>query len=303
MARSVDVSHPAVVDLLARCAFGPEADVTCAVSGGADSLSLLVLAASSGRAVTAVHVDHGLRPGSDAEALVVARAAAAVGAGFRAERVVVVPGPNLEARARAARCAVLPPGALTGHTADDRAETVLLNLLRGAGPAGLVGIRRGPTKPLLDLRRSETAALCRALGLVPVDDPTNADPAHRRNRVRHEVLPLLAAVGDRDPVPVLVRQADLLAEVDEALGRQAAPLDPTSAAALRTAPGAVAGEAVRGWLRDAGVGDGHPPSRADVGRVLAVAHHEQVATEVAGGWRVARTGDVLRLDPPVGHEP
>jgi tRNA(Ile)-lysidine synthase len=287
-----------VIDLLARCSFGPEAHVTCAVSGGADSLSLLVLAAASGRSVTAVHVDHGLRPGSEAEAEVVAEVASAVGAAFRAERAVVAPGPNLEARARTARYAVLPPGVLTGHTADDRAETVLLNLLRGAGPAGLVGIRRGPTKPLLDLRRTETAALCRAVGLVPVVDPSNADAAHRRNRVRHEVLPLLADVGDRDPVPVLVRQADLFAEVDRALGDRAADLDPTSAAALRGAPSAVAGEAVRSWLRGAGVGRGPPPSRADVGRVLAVARHEQVATEVAGGWRVARTGDVLRLEPP-----
>lgn len=298
MARSVDLSHPSVAELLRRCTFGPETEVTCAVSGGADSLALLVVAAASGRTVVAVHVDHGLRPRSAAEADVVAEVAAAVGAGFRAERAAVEPGPNLEARARAARFEALPAGVLTGHTADDRAETVLLNLLRGAGPAGLVGIRRGPTKPLLDLRRSETAALCRTLGLTAVDDPSNLDPVHRRNRVRHEVLPLLAEVGERDPVPVLVRQADLFAEVDRALGDQAVALDPTSAAALRQAPGAVAGEAVRGWLRAAGIGDGHPPSRADVGRVLAVARHERVATEVAGGWRVARTDDVLRLDPP-----
>jgi hypothetical protein len=99
-------------------------------------------------------------------------------------------------------------------------------------------------------------------------------------------------------VPVLVRQADLFAEVDHALGERAAGLDPTSAAELRGADAAVAGEAVRAWLRTAGVGCGNPPSRADVGRVLAVARHEQVATEVAGGWRVARTDDVLRLDPP-----
>lgn len=298
MPGSVHRSHPLVVDLLSRCTFGPEAHVTCAVSGGADSLTLLVLAAASGRTVTAIHVDHGLRPGSAAEADVVARVASAVGAGFRAERAVVAPGPNLEARARAARFGVLPPGVLTGHTADDRAETMLLNLLRGAGPAGLAGIRRGPTKPMLDLRRAETSALCRALGLTAVQDPSNADPAHRRNRIRHEVLPLLDDVGDRDVVSVLVRQADLFADIDRALGERSADLDPTSAAALRGAPGAVAGEAVRHWLRGAGVGDGQPPSRAEVGRVLAVARQEQVAAEVAGGWRVARTGDVLRLEPP-----
>ena len=117
--------------------------VTCAVSGGADSLALLVLAVEAGCAVTAVHVDHGLRAGSAAEADIVAAAAARFGAVFRAERVDVPAGPNLEARARAARYAVLPPDVCTGHTADDQAETVLLNLLRGAGAPGVAALRPG----------------------------------------------------------------------------------------------------------------------------------------------------------------
>ena len=96
-------------ELLGRCRFAPpDTAVTCAVSGGADSLALLVLAVEAGGDVTAVHVDHGLREGSDAEADVVAAAAARFGARFRSERVAVEPGPNLEARARAARLGVLP---------------------------------------------------------------------------------------------------------------------------------------------------------------------------------------------------
>src|SRR5437879_6492898 len=101
-----------------RCSFPiAGSDVTCAVSGGADSLALLVLAAAAGCRVTAVHVDHGLRPGSAAEADVVAAAAARVGAAFRAEQAPVGAGPNLEERAREARYDVLPPDVLTGHTA------------------------------------------------------------------------------------------------------------------------------------------------------------------------------------------
>jgi tRNA(Ile)-lysidine synthase len=287
--------------LLGRCPF-PAAgtEVDCAVSGGPDSLALLALAVAAGCAATAIHVDHGLRPGSDAEARVVAAAADRLGAGFRAEQARVAPGPNLEARAREARYALLPPGALTGHTADDRAETVLLHLVRGSGPSGMAGIRRSPRRPLLDLRRHETEAVCAAIGLDPVRDPSNLDPAFRRNRVRHELLPLLADIGERDPVPVLVRQADLFAELDDAVAAEALALDPTSAASLRGAPPAVAGAAVRSWLVGAGVGDGYRVDGAAVGRVLAVARGERVATEVAGGWRVARSAGRLTVEAPRG---
>lgn len=295
----VDLAHPLVGDLVARTTFPPPGtEVTCAVSGGADSLALLALAVAAGCRVTAVHVDHGLRDGSADEADVVAAAAERLGAGFRAERVEIDDGPNLEARARAARYAVLPSGVLTGHTADDRAETVLLHLLRGAGPTGAIGIARSPARPLLDLRRADTEALGDALGLDPVVDPSNDDPRFRRNRVRHELLPLLASIGDRDPVPVLVRQADLFADVDAALGLAAAQLDPTDASALAAAPTAVAGAAVRAWLVEAGVGEGYGVDAAAVGRILAVARGERVATEVAGGWRIARSRGRLSAAAP-----
>lgn len=299
MLAPLDLGEPFLRGLLSRCPFPPPgSSVTVAVSGGADSLCLLVLARASGAQVTAVHVDHGLRPGSAAEADLVRDAAIRCGAAFRAEAVAVAAGPNLEARARAARYAVLPADVLTGHTADDRAETVLLHLLRGAGPAGLSGIERGPRRPLLDLRRADTEALCRAVGLVPFEDPSNEDPSFLRNRVRHELMPLLADLGARDPVPLLVREADLFAGVDDLLVSLAADVDATCAAALVAAAPPVAGAAIRGWLRDAGVGDGYGVDAASVGRVLAVARGEQVATQVAGGWRVARSRGRLAVTPP-----
>ncbi len=160
------------------------------MSGGADSLALLVLAVEAGCQVTVVHVDHRLRAGSERDADVVAEVACAQGAAFRVVRAAVEPGPNLEARARTARYAVLPSDVLTGHTADDQAETVLLNLLRGAGLDGLAGMRRR-NRPLLSLRRAETRALCDQLGLSPVQDETNDDLRFRRNQIRHEVMPAL----------------------------------------------------------------------------------------------------------------
>ncbi len=277
------------MNLLARCTF-PAGDVTCAVSGGADSLALLVLATAAGCRVTAVHVDHGLRP--ESEAHLVADAAARFGARFRAEKVHVASGPNLEARARAARYAVLPPDVLTGHTADDQAETVLLNLLRGAGLDGLAGMRPAG-HPILALRRTETEAVCAAEGLEPFTDPTNADPLHRRNRVRHELLPLLNDIAHRDVVPILARQAALLRDEAAVLDVLTASIDPSDVAALMKAPPALARRAVRRWLTD---GQDHPPDAATVERVLAVAHGMAKGTDVGGNRRVLRTRNILRLE-------
>jgi tRNA(Ile)-lysidine synthase len=277
-----------IEQLLPRCSFPPTgAQVTCAVSGGADSTALAVLAVAAGCTVDVVHVDHGLRPGSAAEAEVVARTASRLGVTMRSVRVEVAPGPNLEARARAARYAVLPPDVLTGHTADDQAETVLVNLLRGAAATGLAGIRPGVRRPLLGLRRADTVELCGLTGLSVVDDETNCDPRFVRNRVRHRVLPLLAEVSGRDLVPVLVRQADLLRDDDDLLTALAGQLDVTDARALAAAPLPLARRAVRSWL-SAAEAEMHPPDLATVDRVLDVAAGHRVACEVAGGLRVER---------------
>jgi tRNA(Ile)-lysidine synthase len=278
--------------LLARCTFPPAGTaVYCAISGGADSLALLVLAVGAGCRVTAVHVDHALRPGSAAEAQIVEAAARRLGAGFRAERAPVAPGPNLEARARAARYSVLPAGVLTGHTADDQAETVLLNLMRGAGLDGLAGM--APDRhPLLGLRRPETRALCQQQGLAPLEDPSNVDPSFRRNRVRAEIVPLLNDVACRDVAPLLARQAALLRDEAELLDQLSAALDPADARALRAAPIPLARRALRRWL---GAARPHPPSAATVERALAVAAGRARATDLGDGRRLTRSGGRLLL--------
>ena len=273
--------------LVSRCTFpSGGSQVTCAVSGGADSLALLVLAVTAGCEVSAIHVDHGVREGSAQEADVVRAAAARFGASFRAVQVKVEPGPNLEARLRAARYSVLPAGSLTGHTADDQAETVLLNLVRGSGISGLAGMRRD-RHPILSLRRWETAALCETLGLQPVVDPSNHSPAHRRNRIRHEVLPLLDDVAGRDVSVLLTRLAELARGEDEWLECAASVIDPTDAVALAAAPLPLARRAVRAWLTSS-LG-GYPPRLDDVDRVLSVARGDRVACELAGGIHVRRS--------------
>ena len=291
----MDGSRETHVDaLLARCDFPvPGTAVACGLSGGPDSSALVALATEAGLKVTAWHIDHGLRPSSGAEAEAARAIAARLGAAFELRRVCVEPGPNLEARARDARYGALPPEVLVGHTADDRAETVLFNIGRGAGLAGAAAPHAGVRRPLLGLRRFETRALCELLGLPTVWDPMNDDPAFARVAVRNEVIPALARALGRDPVPLLNRHAELASQALEVIIDLAAGLDPSSAAQLTAAPRAVAAEALRQWIFGA---VGAHPSAASIDRVLDVAAGRHVATEITGGHRVARTAGRLRIE-------
>jgi tRNA(Ile)-lysidine synthase len=270
---------------------------------------LLALAAHEGLDPVAVYVDHGLRPDSPRDGEVVAEAAARLGARAVVRKVRVAPGGNLEERARGARYHALETAraelgataVLVAHTADDQAETVLLNLVRGSGSRGLAGMpaRRGHiARPLLGVRRSEVRACCDAFGLVPVADPTNDDPAHRRNWVRHAVLPALSDGAERDLVPVLTRQAavlraeaDLLDELGDALLAEAGGREPT-ARVLAAAHPAIARRAVRRWLGTP------PPSLAEVERVLAVARGECRAAQLTGARRIWRQNGVMHQEVP-----
>jgi tRNA(Ile)-lysidine synthase len=299
MAAGLPAPVPAGTDLT-----GLEPPVVVACSGGPDSLALLAVAGDAGLAPVAVYVDHGLRPDSARDGDVVRAAAAQLGVEAREVRLRIEPGGNVEARARDARYRALEEArvglgattVLVAHTADDQAETVLLNLVRGSGASGLAGMpaRRGSVvRPLLGVRRAEVRALCTALGLRPVDDPTNRDPAHRRNWVRHEVLPALSDGAQRDLVPVLTRQAavlraeaDLLDDLGDALLAEAGGPTPAGRV-LAGAHAAIARRAVRRWLGTP------PPSLAEVERVLMVARGECRAVQLAGGRRVWRQAGVM----------
>ena len=206
-------------------------------------------------------------------------------------RVTVGAGPNLEARARAARRAALPPGPATGHTMDDQAETVLLNLMRGAGLDGLAAMRPGPVHPMLALRRSETHGPVRAARPRPGDDPSNADRRFVRNRVRHELFPLARDIAGRDLVPVLARQAGLLA--DEATSRRAGRghrRHRRRGAGAAPPSAGPAGHAAAGcWRRRPCPRSGR--GRAGAGRGPGTAG----ATDVAPGVRVRRSAGSLSV--------
>lgn len=292
-----------------------DAPVVVACSGGGDSLALLALASAAALRPTAVYVDHGLRAESALEGAQVAELAAHLGTAARAVRVDVPAGPNLEARARDARYAALhgargelrATAVLVAHTADDQAETVLLNLLRGSGPAGLAGmaVRSGDVvRPLLGMRRADTVEICERLGVTPLHDPMNEDIAYRRVWIRREVMPLLERGARRDLVAVLARQADVVGEESRWLDEVAAAAwppdgehDEPPARALLALPLPLQRRALRIWLSRS---NRPPPSHAEVERVLAVARGDRRATELSGGRRVARTAGRLRIEDVTG---
>lgn len=180
----------------------PAGGVLLAVSGGPDSTALMHAAASfRDAAIHVATVDHGLRPSSAAEAEGVARAAEALGLphailAWTGEK----PETGLQDAARRARYALLAAHAekigaglaLTGHTRDDQAETVLLRLCAGSGPAGLAGMRPERAlapgihlgRPFLGLPKAALVAWCAGRGIAYADDPSNADPRFARVRLR-----------------------------------------------------------------------------------------------------------------------
>lgn len=215
--------------------------VLCACSGGADSTALLhVLALLRGRlghALVAHGVDHGLRADAAAELDLARAVAEPLGVPFAVTRVAVALGGNLQARARAARHEALARAAAavgarviaTGHTADDRAETLLLRLLRGAGPRGLAVLPpRAPApvpagadlvRPLLRARRRDVLAHVERHGLAFARDPSNLDPRFTRVRVRREVLPLLEELS-----PAIVDHLSALADMLALPGGSRSPI-------------------------------------------------------------------------------
>jgi tRNA(Ile)-lysidine synthase len=303
------------VRAFARRYLPDDGPVCVALSGGPDSLALTSAAVRAGLSVEALVVDHGLQSGSAAVASTAAATAESLGAQARVLTVVVGSDGGLEAAARSARYEALAAAredrpVLLGHTLDDQAETVLLGLARGSGPASLSGMRewRPPWgRPLLGLRRADTVAACAAWGLSPVDDPHNSDPRFTRVRVRTEVLPLMEDVLGGGVAQALARTADMLAADSDVLEELSSELldrargpEGLSVAELAVVPEALRTRALRRWLRDDDeVGELSSRVVAAV-EALVVDWRGQGPVAVGGDRRtrrvVARRGDLLEID-------
>jgi tRNA(Ile)-lysidine synthase len=274
-----------------------------AVSGGADSLALAYAARhvtrSSGAALAAVTVDHGLQQGSGERAEQVGSVLHDLGytdVVIRRVHVDRLAGP--EADARTARYQVLDEEAtarsaelLLGHTLDDQAETVLLGLVRGSGTRSLAGmaVRTGHRlRPLLGLRRTTTRQACTELGLPVWDDPHNIDDRFTRSRIRRRVLPVLEEQLGPGIAEALARTARLARADNAVLDRLADELtdrarlgDDLDCAALEKADEALRTRVLKAWLTARGATE-TPYERIRAVDALVTGWHGQREVQLPG---------------------
>lgn len=284
----------------------PPGPLVIALSGGADSAAAAWLLNRAERVARAVHVNHSLPHSSR-----MAEAARAISTKLDMDLVEVPIHPDAESEdaMRTARYQALEDHSrpdevvITAHTADDQAETVLHNLLRGAGLDGMAGIpaRRGRFhRPLLGVWRSETRELATLSGLPWEDDPQNDNPRYLRNRIRRRLIPLLEAEYQPRLREGLVRMSSLasadLSHLESLAARTPSrtSADGTvelSCSGLADLPPPISSRVVRRALRR--VRGPHAGSEAEVQRVLEVARGKARRTELEGGVAVVRSGDRL----------
>ncbi len=325
--RVIHLVERTIAAVLARIGVQPRQRILMALSGGADSVALTHAlhrlcddAGGTRHELVAAHLNHRLRGAeSDRDERFVRELCARLQIELFVE---VVDGlantSNLEERARDLRHAFLNRVAdriearhiALAHHADDQAETVMMRLLRGSGAAGLGAMDTiGPgriVRPMLTLRREQILAYLEAIGAVYVFDSTNLSPATLRNRVRHELLPML----ERDYAPKLRRRlvglASEMSSLDDYIGiearrdlhrrlRSPARLD---LAGFNEIHPAVANALLREWLR-LRMGDLRRVYRADIERVrqLCALGAPGSIAELPRGWRLRCEYGAAVLEP------
>lgn len=286
----------------------PETPIVVALGGGADS-AVAAWACAPHPAVRGVFVDHELDGSATLRATAV-KLAEFVDLQLTVLSAPVADGSNLESRARDARWraieANLEPDEIvvTGHSRDDLVETVLMNLLRGAGSGGLAAMaasRAGLLRPLRGFDRSELRAIAESLGLPFADDPANLRTDLLRNRIRSDLVPSLDREYQAGVRVTLARAASHLAADDAQLQVAAdrVPIRDDEGAillpvpVLRTVPRPVAARAVRRALRE--VNPPYAGSSSDVVAVMDIVSGESRKATLTGGLTAAREGPYVAV--------
>lgn len=305
-------------DVCAALADTADGPLVVALSGGADSAVVAWACAATRPAgsVRAVHINHGWPAAASLQ-----EAAAQIAAKLRLPLSVVdvtpAAGPSPEGAAREVRLVALHKAAageriVMGHHADDAAETVVGNLLRGAGATGLSGMtqERLPfIRPLIGFRRQDLRDLAEELGLPFADDPSNENLEHRRNLIRHEILPELDSHIEGELVEIVGRSAQHLA-ADDAYLDEITPPDVVvvdgettllAIAPLVTVPAVLAQRAIRAALRQV-----HPPypgTSREVEAVLAVTLGRVPRCDVGDGFVAEKEGPYVAIHRPTNPIP
>jgi tRNA(Ile)-lysidine synthase len=276
------------------------------VSGGADSICLLDVAVRLGARASALHVDHGLRPDSAADAEVCRRACERLGVPLAVERLEGLDAGgagNLQAAARDARYALAERHAegdyAAAHTATDQLETLLYRLAVSPGRRALLGMRsrRGRlVRPLLEVTREATRAYCGERGLEWRDDPSNEDVRFARARVRHEVVSALRELNpalERTVADTIEQLRDEATVLDDAVRAAGSP--PFALDDLRRLPRALARLVLRTAAEGAaGSPVALPPRDAD--RILALGAAGTTTVELPGGVRAVAEYGAVRFE-------
>ena len=284
----------------------PTGGVVVALSGGADSACAAWLASEHVNPCRAIHVDHGL-PGSPGMRSAARAIAERLGIDLDIVNVSIPEGSSPEGQARSVRYQALleqlreGESLITGHTSDDQAETVLMNVLRGTGLAGLAGIppvRDRIVRPILNVSRAETRELTTLLGLPWRDDPANSESDPRRNQIRSDLIPHLEARFNPQLRKALTNLAEVASGSAASIGGrvQTRVMDsgiavsaPELYAVGKLAASFALREALR-WVRGP-----HAGSKAEISRLYDVADGRASSVELTGGVTAVREGPWLVL--------
>ena len=279
----------------------PDGGLLVALSGGADSAVLAYLASRTEQPTRAIHIDHG----TPHAALLRGAAmdiAETIGIDLQVVQVDLSDSPFSEARARKARYQALLAAkdsgewVLTGHTLEDQAETVLMSIIRGTGPDGLVGIPvrtdQMVVRPLLSSSRSDLREMAMLAGLAFVDDPSNKDIGFTRNAVRLEVMPDLESRFNPGLTHSLARLAKLVSRDTDLLSAASSDLPARihksraqiARSVLLTTPRPVADRTLRSMVST--LRPPHGPTHDEMAAIWSVVNGEAKQAELAGGLKV-----------------
>lgn len=281
--------------------------ILVACSGGPDSIALALMLYAFKLDFGIAYIEHGLSLDTAECELAVKNIALLCGVPFHISHLRLADDKkiksNVEAQARKYRYEALEEirsdnsysKIVLAHHQDDYAETFLINLIRGSG-SGISSMQKDNTtitRPLLHWKKSELIEFVNKLGIEYFSDPMNESYEYVRNRIRHELIPLMNEISKRDVVPLIARAAKHINADNVFLEQYATmlwPIDTASTRELAKLDETLQVHALRAWI------NGYPPSEEEMASILKVVSHENKSVQISGNRTIWRSGAVLYQD-------